>query len=276
MRYVATVRVGKAKRVKRIRLDESGLRRGQHLLVATSRGTEIATLLEEPRSESEPRRRLSESEDLSRMSAKEFWAAIQGEKAVRAAESSIGLESDRDLDTVDEDPEIEVKFVRPATREDLDQQNALLESAENEEFDFFAAQIEALNLPMRPVQVEHLIGGERILFFFTSEDRVDFRELVRVMQAKYRGTRIELRRIAPREAAAMQGGIGVCGRELCCSTHLKVLKPVTQKMARAQGRPVTAESNLGACGRLRCCLRYEFEQYERGESGCSGCGVKGK
>ncbi len=272
MTFVATVRVGHAKRVKRIRFDESELKRGSHVLVATSRGTEIATLIEEPRLEGAPRKPLSRSEDLARMSAKEFWAALQSEKAAKDAEKRIGAEPDRDIDLFEGDPEVEARFVRKATQADLDQQNALLAEAEPEDFEFFAEKIRELNLPMNPVQVEHLVGGEKVLFFFTSEERVDFRDLARLLQTKYKG-RSELRRISERESAAMAGGIGVCGRELCCSTHLKVLKPVTLKMARAQGRPVTAESNLGACGRLRCCLRYEMDNYTDGKSGCGGCGV---
>jgi hypothetical protein len=270
--FTAVVRVGRAKRVKRIRFEEEGLRRGAHVLVATSRGTELATLIDEPRREGEPRRRLRDSEVLSRLGAKEFWEALQSERAARAAESKLGEEPDVDLETLGGDPEVEARFLRKATQDDLDKANALLESAEPEEFEFFARSAAELNLPMKPVQVEHLIGGEKILFFFTSEDRVDFRELARRLQVKFKG-RAELRRIPEREAAAMMGGIGVCGRELCCATHLKVLKPVTLKMARAQGRPVTAESNLGACGRLRCCLRYEMDNYAGREGkGCAGCG----
>lgn len=273
MNFTAVVRVGRAKRVKRIRFDEEGLRRGAHVLVATSRGTEIATLIDEPRKEGEPRRRLRDSEALARLNAKDFWEALQSERSTREAEKKLGDDPDRDLETLGGDPETEARYLRRATQEDLDLQNDLLETAEPEEFDFFADAVTELKLPMKPVQVEHLIGGEKILFFFTSEDRVDFRELARRLQVKFKG-RAELRRIPEREAAAMMGGIGVCGRELCCSTHLKVLKPVTLKMARAQGRPVTAESNLGACGRLRCCLRYELENYAGGEGkGCAGCGA---
>jgi PSP1 C-terminal conserved region len=273
MTFVATVRVGRAKRVKRIRFDEEGLLRGMHVLVVTSRGTEIATLIDEPRRDGEPRQRLRDSEALSRMSAKDFWAALQGEKSARAAEQKLGDDPDRDLDSIGGDPEAEARYLRRAEQKDVDKQNEILESTEPDEFAFFAEKVAELGLPMKPIQVEHLIGDEKILFFFTSEDRVDFRDLARQLQIRFKG-RAELRRIPEREAAAMMGGIGVCGRELCCSTHLKVLKPVTLKMARAQGRPVTADANLGACGRLRCCLRYELEAYAGKEGGgCAGCGA---
>ncbi len=228
MTWTATVRVGKAKRHLRVSGDGETLRKGQHVVVRTDRGTEIATLVDDPA-------------------------------------AGVGAP----------DPEVETAaLVRAATGDDVDRANALLEHDETDAFRVFRDRVEALGLPMKPIQAEVLFGGERIVLHFTSERRVDFRELVRDLSRRL-PQKVELRRIPPREAAAMKGGVGVCGRELCCATWLKVLDPVTTKMARDQGRPVTGDANLGACGRLRCCLRYELDAYRgSGGGGCSGCAVK--
>jgi cell fate regulator YaaT (PSP1 superfamily) len=159
------------------------------------------------------------------------------------------------------------QFLRAADQDDVDRMNRIRETVEVDEFAFFREQVRTLGLAMRPVQVEHLLDGDKILFFFTSEERVDFRALARTLASRFQ-KRVELRRIPPREAAAMSCGVGVCGRELCCTSWLKVLKPVNVKMAKAQGRPVSGDANLGVCGRLRCCLRYELD----GSGGCSGGG----
>jgi cell fate regulator YaaT (PSP1 superfamily) len=289
MSHLAAIRIGKSKRVHRLRWEGAELRRGQHVLVETLRGTEIATLVEEPRLAGQRRLpRPGDQDAWSRLDADAFWAALSGVAAEKRARAAADDEKDVEVvasavamgDEIVADGEAdtandEVRFLRPASAEDIARQNELLERDEPEEFAFFREKIEELALPMKPVQVEHVHGGERILFYFTSDDRVDFRELVRLLATRFR-PRIELRRIPPREAAAMSGGIGICGRELCCSTHLKVLKPVTLKMAKVQGRPVTHDANLGACGRLRCCLRYELDDYEREEgAGCTGCATRG-
>lgn len=270
---IAAVRVGKARRVMRLRgaPGASGapdapdaLRRGTHVVVRSDRGVEIATLVEDAREEGAPPVRLKDSDAWMRMGADEFLAALKAEQAAKVA--AVAVESAPD------ERGAEVSFLRRATPADLERANAILEQDEADEFAFFAARVEEMGLPMKPVQVEHLLGGEKILFFYTSEERVDFRGLLRALVARF-PAKIELRRIPPREAAAMAGGIGVCGKELCCSTHLKVLKPVTMQMANAQGgerRAGSSDSNLGLCGRLKCCLRYELDGVEKPR--CSGCG----
>ncbi len=276
--FEALLRVGKARRIRRVAFTESGLKKGSHVVVGTERGTEIGTLVEDPRPIGAPRTPKAASADpaIERMDAEAFWKYLSAKRERKEAERELGNEPDAPIDGATAVEET-VTFVRSASAADVESINVILETNEPDEFAFFKRQIAELGLPMKPVQVEHVLGGECILFFFTSEQRVDFRALVPVLARRFQ-TRIELRRINPREAQAMQKGVGVCGRELCCSTWLKVLPPVTVKMARDQGLAVSDDANLGACGRLRCCLRYEIEgapkpdASERG--GCTGCSTK--
>lgn len=278
MPYQAHVRIGKARRIRRITFDAPGLRRDGHVLVRTERGTEVATLVSEPLlAGARAAPALAHDDDaLMRMNPREFWQAMKAAQGDPQLDARVVEEPDADVDRQmtrsEAEPEEErVEYLRPATAADLQRANDLMESTEVDEFALFAAEIARLGLPMKPIQVEHLFGGERILFFFTADERVDFRELVRALAQRFKN-RIELRRIQPREATAMAGGVGVCGRELCCSSWLKVLKPVTIKMARTQNRPVSADTNLGVCGRLRCCLRYEMPVYDGEKRQGGGCG----
>lgn len=118
-----------------------------------------------------------------------------------------------------------------------------------------------LDLPMKIVTCEHLLGGERIIFYFRSDDRVDFRELVRLLAGHYR-TRIELRQVGARDEARLVADYEICGRECCCKNFLKKLRPVSMKMAKVQKATLDPSKVSGRCGRLRCCLRYEHEGYE--------------
>ena len=268
------VRVGKARRIKRMRVDGDGFEKGRHVVVRTDRGTEIATLVTGTRSTSAPAVK-GGGEELMRLGPREFWRAVSSAREEEQLAEAVGVEPDRDVDASSGDAaEERVELVRLATAEDVDRVNEILEQDESLELAAFGEEIDALGLPMKPIQVEHLFGGERILFHFTSEGRVDFRALVKRLSQRFH-KRVELRRIHPRDAAAMLGGIGVCGREVCCATHLVERKSVSIRMARAQDRPVSADSNLGQCGRLRCCLRYEVDSYkEKGKKGCSGCSVR--
>jgi len=116
--------------------------------------------------------------------------------------------------------------------------------------------------------VEQQLDGKRLLFHFTAEGRVDFRELVRDLSAKFRA-RIELRQVGARDDASMQGGCGPCGKQLCCSTFLKGFDPVSIKMAKAQGLSLNPSKISGMCGRLMCCLKYEYEPSTKGRAGAS-------
>jgi len=120
---------------------------------------------------------------------------------------------------------------------------------------------ERLGLKMKIAAVEHLFGGERIIFYFTAEGRVDFRELVRELAREYQ-TRIELRQIGARDEARILGDYAVCGRQCCCKSFLKTLRPVSMKMAKLQKATLDPTKVSGRCGRLRCCLAYENRTYD--------------
>ena len=116
-------------------------------------------------------------------------------------------------------------------------------------------------LQMDLVDVEHLFGGERIIFYFLAEKRVDFRELVKDLAREYR-TRIEMRQIGVRDEAKLLADYGDCGKPVCCNTHMAVMPPVSMRMAKLQKSTLDPSKISGRCGRLKCCLRFEQEVYE--------------
>jgi cell fate regulator YaaT (PSP1 superfamily) len=116
-------------------------------------------------------------------------------------------------------------------------------------------------LTMKVVDVEIHAGARRVTVYFTAEDRVDFRDLVRDLAREFRA-RIEMRQIGARDTTRLMDGVGPCGRQLCCSSHLRKFDPISVKMAKAQDMPLTDSRLLGNCGRLKCCLLYEFSTYE--------------
>jgi cell fate regulator YaaT (PSP1 superfamily) len=117
------------------------------------------------------------------------------------------------------------------------------------------------HLAMQLVDVEHLFGGERIVFYFLAEHRVDFRELVRSMAREFH-TRIELRQIGVRDEAKLKADYGDCGKPVCCNTHMVVMPPVSMRMAKLQKSTLDPSKISGRCGRLKCCLRFEQDVYE--------------
>jgi cell fate regulator YaaT (PSP1 superfamily) len=116
-------------------------------------------------------------------------------------------------------------------------------------------------LAMKVVDVEMQPEHRKVLVYFNAEDRVDFRELVRDLAREFRA-RIEMRQIGARDTTKAMDGIGPCGRQLCCSSHLRKFEPISVKMAKAQDMPLTDSRLLGNCGRLKCCLLYEFSTYQ--------------
>ena len=116
-------------------------------------------------------------------------------------------------------------------------------------------------LAMKVVDVEIAPDGRRFTVLFSAEGRVDFRELVKELAREFRA-RIEMRQIGARDVTRVQDGIGPCGRQLCCSSHLRTFEPISVRMAKAQDMPLTDSRLLGNCGRLKCCLLYEFSTYE--------------
>lgn len=117
------------------------------------------------------------------------------------------------------------------------------------------------NLDMKLVDVEYTFDNSKLIFYFTADGRIDFRELVKDLASIYK-TRIELRQIGVRDEVKMLGGLGMCGRELCCCTHLSDLNPVSIKMAKEQGLSLNPTKISGVCGRLMCCLKHEQDVYE--------------
>ncbi len=149
--------------------------------------------------------------------------------------------------------------VRRAEEADL-KRMAELQRRHDEVLARCAEKVKEHNLPMKLVKAEYSFDGSRLTFFFTAEQRVDFRQLVRDLARTFK-TRIELRQIGPRDEAKMIGGIGPCGRILCCASFLPDYARVTIKMAKDQDLPLNPSKISGVCGRLLCCLSYEHEQY---------------
>ncbi|HEY6872615.1 MAG TPA: stage 0 sporulation family protein [Geobacteraceae bacterium] len=131
---------------------------------------------------------------------------------------------------------------------------------EKEAFSFCLTRIKERGMAMKLVKVEYLYDGSKAIFYFTADGRVDFRELVKDLAHTFH-TRIEMRQIGVRDEAKMVGGIGICGRELCCSSFLREFEPVSVKMAKEQSLALNPTKISGQCGRLLCCLGYEFETY---------------
>ncbi len=135
-------------------------------------------------------------------------------------------------------------------------------SKEEEYFNICLQKIEKHNLDMRLTGVEYTFDRSKLIFYFTADGRVDFRELVKDLALVFR-TRIELRQIGVRDEAKMLGGLGVCGRVLCCSTFLGDFEPVSIRMAKEQNLSLNPAKISGVCGRLMCCLRYETCTYKK-------------
>jgi cell fate regulator YaaT (PSP1 superfamily) len=134
-------------------------------------------------------------------------------------------------------------------------------------------RIEARGLPMKLISAEYAFDGSQILFYFTAEGRVDFRELVKDLAAALR-TRIQLHQIGARDAAKLLGGIGPCGRGLCCATWLTSFEPISMKMAKEQSLFLNPTKFSGVCGKLMCCLRYEYETYREMKSQLPAIGTE--
>jgi cell fate regulator YaaT (PSP1 superfamily) len=151
------------------------------------------------------------------------------------------------------------KFIRFATPDDISEEQHLGRIA-SEEIACCDQIADELGLRMKIVGAEHIFGGERVIFYFMAEGRIDFRELVRRLAQEYQ-TRIEMRQIGSRDEAKLLGDIETCGQECCCLRFLQLLKPVNMRMAKMQKATLDPSKISGYCGRLKCCLRYEDESY---------------
>lgn len=156
------------------------------------------------------------------------------------------------------------KIVRPAINGDLEKVEENRQDAKKA-FTTGVGKIEEHQLDMKLVDVEYTFDRNKVVFYFTAEGRVDFRNLVKDLASIFR-TRIELRQIGVRDEAKMLGGIGPCGRMLCCSTFLGDFEPVSIKMAKDQNLSLNPSKISGLCGRLMCCLKYENDDYEEAKT----------
>ena len=173
----------------------------------------------------------------------------------------MGETAQRNHKVADEGLELPLKRVlRKATAEDLAAVEANRKK-EREAMDVFRKKIASHKLDMEPVDVAYSFDSSKIVFYFISEGRVDFRELVKDLAGIFR-TRIELRQIGVRDEAKMLGGLGICGRPFCCASFLDEFAPVSIKMAKEQGVSLNPVKISGTCGRLMCCLKYEQAAYE--------------
>ncbi len=174
----------------------------------------------------------------------EFGAVVVGPKEVAEKDLTLPLKS----------------IIRKADDKDIEKQ-AENKVKEVEAFNICIDKIEKHKLDMKLIEVEYTFDNNKVIFYFTSDGRVDFRELVKDLASIFK-TRIELRQIGVRDQAKMIGGLGPCGRALCCATFLGEFEPVSIKMAKEQDLSLNPTKISGICGRLMCCLKYEHETYE--------------
>lgn len=180
-------------------------------------------------------------------------------------------------------PDAPVNVVRRATPEDV-VSSFKQKQREQEAFRIALLKIRERGLEMKLTRVEQQLDGSRLVFYFTAEGRIDFRELVRELASEFH-TRIEMRQIGARDEAKMLGGYGSCGRSLCCTTWLNGFEPVSIKMAKQQELNMNPSRLSGLCGRLKCCLRYELPNakgavhlgcgHEGGCNNATGCASRG-
>ena len=182
--------------------------------------------------------------------------AYKGGQLKLSEEQILEYFEDSDIGSV---PGLAGKFIRYATSADVSEERHLRKIAQ-EEMECCRHFAKEMNLPMKIVEVEHVFGGERIIFYFMSDGRVDFRELVKRVAQEYQ-TRIEMRQIGARDEAKLLGDVESCGQQCCCQRFLKLLKPVNMRMAKMQKATLDPAKISGYCGRLKCCLRYEDENY---------------
>lgn len=201
--------------------------------------------------------------------SRDLWFDPQGLDIVEADHAICSTERGCEIGLVTADPfevpEAELSaplkpVLRIATDDDLDYADELAQRGDDA-MDDFRRLVKQNGLDMKPVGVEYLFGGEKIVFYFAAEDRVDFRQLVKDLSACFH-TRIDMRQIGVRDETRLVGGFAHCGQELCCTRFGGQFEPVSIRMAKEQDLPLNSAKISGVCGRLMCCLRYEFEAYK--------------
>ncbi|MDD3959499.1 MAG: stage 0 sporulation family protein [Clostridiaceae bacterium] len=173
----------------------------------------------------------------------------------------MGYVSEETVDLPEDQIVRPLRSVLRMTNEEDQRKYEIKKEKEKEAYEICLRKVEDRGLKMNLVNAEYSLDGKKVVFFFTADGRVDFRELVKDLAAIFR-IRIELRQIGARDQARMVGGLGMCGRELCCCSFLDGFIPVSIKMAKEQGLSMNPSKISGACGRLMCCLKYEQEAYE--------------
>jgi cell fate regulator YaaT (PSP1 superfamily) len=184
------------------------------------------------------------------------FVVVETARGVEFGECVIGIKEISEADIV-----APLKNVLRKAQTDDIQKNLENKEKEQEAFNLCIEKIKKHDLNMKLIDVEYTFDNNKVIFYFTADGRVDFRELVKDLAAVFR-TRIELRQIGVRDEAKMTGGLGPCGRALCCSTFLGEFAPVSIKMAKEQNLSLNPTKISGICGRLMCCLNYEQETYE--------------
>jgi cell fate regulator YaaT (PSP1 superfamily) len=181
------------------------------------------------------------------------------------ARTNRGLEAGDVLCVADEEmvgilkDAIQGQILRDMTPEDVNEL-AHIKANERKEFEACQEHVRQLQLSMQLIDIEHLFGGERIVIYYLAEQRVDFRELVKRLASEFQ-TRIEMRQIGVRDEAKLLADYGDCGQPVCCGSHLTEMPPVSMKMAKLQKATLDPTKISGRCGRLKCCLRYEYDTY---------------
>ncbi len=180
-------------------------------------------------------------------------------ETVRGVELGKVVLDNREIDESCFETEVK-KILRKANQKDVlqDQKNA--EDAK-EAFAFFKQEVFRLDIEMKPLDAEYTFDRSKVILFYTAEDRVDFRDLLKQLTPHFK-TRVELRQIGAREGARLIGGIGSCGREVCCRSFIKNFDVVTMKMAKDQAMSLNTNKISGICGKLMCCIAYENELYQ--------------
>lgn len=153
------------------------------------------------------------------------------------------------------------QILREMSADDRRELDRIAQYAERE-IDVCRQHVARLGLKMELIDVEHIFGGERVVIYYLAENRVDFRELVRILAGEFQ-TRIEMRQIGVRDEAKLLADYGDCGCPVCCNTHLVQMPPVSMRMAKLQKATLDPTKISGRCGRLKCCLRYEYETYDQ-------------
>ncbi len=164
------------------------------------------------------------------------------------------------------------KVLRKATRTDIERERDRKEM-ERKAYQLCVEKASGFKLEMNLVTVQYFFDRSKAIFYFTADGRIDFRELVKSL-AKSLNTRIEMRQIGVRDKARLVGGIGCCGRELCCQSFLKDFEPVSVRMAKDQNLPLNPSKISGVCGRLMCCLTFEHATYKKMSKALPKCGKK--